>query len=247
MLPRLEPRGAVSQSMLYLTPVIAVALTLIAGVILFEALGFDPWKSLYVFFVKPVSTLYGVSELLMKATPLALIALGLAMGFRANVWNIGAEGQLTLGAICGGGIGLCFFEVEGLCILPLMVIASLIGGMIWGAIPAWLKTRFNANEILTSLMLTYVATLLLSALVYGPWKDPQGFGFPQSRMLTDSALLPVIIEGTRLHLGAPIALLVAFAAWIVMTRTVIGFEIKVVGPAPAAAASTRSASSSRAS
>lgn len=236
MLPRLEPRGAVSQSMLYLTPVIAVVLTLIAGVILFAALGFDPWKSLYVFFVKPVSSIYGVSELLLKATPLALIALGLAMGFRANVWNIGAEGQLTFGAICGGGIALWFFEVEGLWILPLMVVASLIGGMMWGAIPAWLKTRFNANEILTSLMLTYVATLFLSVLVHGAWRDPQGYNFPQSRQFSESALLPVILDGTRLHVGALITLFVIAAGWVLISRSFIGFQIKVVGQAPTAAA-----------
>jgi simple sugar transport system permease protein len=117
-----------------------------------------------------------------------------------------------------------------------MCLAGILGGMAYAAIPAFLKTRLGVNEILTSLMLTYVATLFLSMLVYGPWKDPQGFGFPQSRMFTDAALLPVIMEGTRLHLGALIAVLVAIAAWVVMTRTVIGFEIKVVGQAPAAAA-----------
>jgi simple sugar transport system permease protein len=165
-----------------------------------------------------------------------MIGVGLALGFRANVWNIGAEGQLTVGAIAGGGIALLFWGQEGLWILPLMCLAGILGGMAYAAIPAFLKTRLGVNEILTSLMLTYVAILLLSMLVYGPWKDPAGFGFPQSRLFTDSALLPMILEGTRLNLGAVAALLIAVAAWVVMTRTVIGFEIRVVGQAPAAAA-----------
>jgi simple sugar transport system permease protein len=167
---------------------------------------------------------------------LILIAVGLALGFRANVWNIGAEGQLTVGAIAGGGIGLWFWGADGSWILPLMCLAGLAGGMAYAAIPAFLKTRLDVNEILTSLMLTYVATLFLSMLVYGPWKDPEGFGFPQTRMLSPSALLPVIVEGTRLHIGVVVAFLVAVGAWVVMTRTVIGFELKVVGQAPAAAA-----------
>jgi general nucleoside transport system permease protein len=115
-------------------------------------------------------------------------------------------------------------------------VAGLLGGMAYAAIPAFLKTRLGVNEILTSLMLTYVATLFLSMMVYGPWKDPDGFGFPQSRLFTEAALLPLILEGTRLHLGVVVAVLVAIAAWVVMTRTVIGFEIRVVGQAPAAAA-----------
>ena len=203
MLPRLEPRSGVSAAMMLLTPAIAVGLTLIAGVIMFAALGFDPGRALYTFFVKPVSTLYGVSELLVKATPLAVIGIGLALGFRANVWNIGAEGQFTLGAICGGGVALAFHGVESWLVLPAMAVAGILGGLAWGAIPAFLRVRFNANEILTSLMLTYVATLLLSYLVHGPWRDPEGLNFPESRMFEDSALLPVILDETQaVHRGA---------------------------------------------
>ena len=186
MLPRLEPRSGVSVAMMLFTPVIAVGLTLIAGVILFAALGFDPGRALYTFFIKPVSSLYGVSELLIKATPLAIIAIGLALGFRANVWNIGAEGQFTLGALCGGGVALALHGIESWLVLPAMATAGVLGGMAWGAIPAFLRVRFNANEILTSLMLTYVATLFLSYLVHGPWRDPEGLelsGVPDVRGL----------------------------------------------------------------
>jgi ABC-type uncharacterized transport system permease subunit len=233
---RIEARPEVNRQLLYVTPLLAVALTVISGFFIFLFMGYDPLRSLYHFFISPLNSVYGLSELALKASPLILIGVGLAMGFRANVWNIGAEGQLTMGAIAGGGIGLWFWGQEGSWILPLMCIAGLLGGMAYAAIPAFLKTRLDVNEILTSLMLTYVATLFLSMLVYGPWKDPQGFGFPQTRMLTDSALLPVILEGTRLHIGVVVSFLVAVAAWIVMTRTVIGFELRVVGQAPAAAA-----------
>lgn len=235
MLPRLEQRGGASTAMVLATPLIAVVLTLISGVILFAALGFDPGRSLYTFFVKPVSSLYGITELAVKATPLAMIAIGLAMGFRANVWNIGAEGQFTLGAICGGGVALALHGTESFLVLPAMIIAGALGGVAWGAIPAWLRVRYNANEILTSLMLTYVAMLLLSFLVHGPWRDPEGLNFPESRMFEDVSLLPIILDETRLNIGAPIALLIVIAGWVLITRSFIGFQIKVVGQSPPAA------------
>jgi simple sugar transport system permease protein len=212
-----------------------VVLTIVTGFVLFAVMGYDPFLSLYHFFVSPLLSTYGLAELAIKATPLVLIGTGLAIGFRASVWNIGAEGQLTLGAIAGGGIALWAGELEGTWILPAMAVAGVLGGMAYAAIPAFLKTRFEVNEILTSLMLTYVATLLLSLLVYGPWKDPGGYGFPESSMFSMAATLPVIQDGTRLHLGALIALLVALAGWVVMGRTIIGFQVRVVGQAPAAA------------
>ncbi|MFQ5784139.1 MAG: ABC transporter permease [Alphaproteobacteria bacterium] len=235
MLPRLEARGATSSRMVYLTPLLAVALTLASGTVLFTVLGHDPWEALYAFFVEPVSTRYGLGELVVKATPLTLCAIGLALGFRANVWNIGAEGQITIGAISGGGLALAFYGEEPFWILPAMAVAGVLGGMAWAAIPAWLKTRFNANEILTSLMLTYVAILFLSYLVHGPWTDPEGFNFPESRMFGERALLPVLVEGTRVHLGAFVALAAVAAAWVLLGRSLIGFQIKVVGQAPQAA------------
>ena len=232
---KVEARREISRNLLYLTPLLAVGLTVLAGFFLFLAMGYEPLSGLYHFFVSPLLSLYGLSELMLKAAPLIMIGVGLAIGFRANVWNIGAEGQLTVGAVAGGGIALAFWGSEGFWVLPLMCLAGVLGGMAYASIPAFLKTRFGVNEILTSLMLTYVATLFLSTLVYGPWKDPEGFNFPQSRMFTDSALLPIIMENTRLHLGAVVALLVAVAAWVLMTFTIIGFEVRVVGQAPAAA------------
>jgi ABC-type uncharacterized transport system permease subunit len=235
MLPRLEPRGVVSAPMVYVAPVLAVALTLAAGVIMFVLLGFEPGRSLYVYFINPLTSAYGWSELAVKAVPLALIGIGLALGFRANVWNIGAEGQFTLGALAGGGVAIWFHDSESAFLLPAMFIAGVGGGMVWAAIPAWLRTRYNANEILTSLMLTYVAILLLSWLVHGPWRDPSGFNFPESRMFPDAGVLPIILDETRLNIGLIVAVLVVIGGWIIVSRSFIGFQIKVVGQAPSAA------------
>jgi general nucleoside transport system permease protein len=232
---KVEPRRESSRNLLYLSPVLAVVLTVITGFFLFLAMGHDPLAALYHFGVSPLLTVYGLSELLVKGAPLIMIGVGLSVGFRANVWNIGAEGQLTMGAVAGGGIALAFWGDEGAWILPLMCVAGTLGGMAYAAIPAFLKTRFEVNEILTSLMLTYVATLFLSTLVYGPWKDPMGFGFPQSRMFTDAEILPVVLEGTRLNLGTLIALAVAVAGWVLMSFTIVGFQVRVLGQAPAAA------------
>ncbi len=164
-----------------------------------------------------------------------LCAIGLAAGYRANVWNIGAEGQLTMGAIFGGGLALLFHDATSPLLLPAMILAGALGGMAWAAIPAFLRTRFNANEILVSLMLVYIATLTLSLLVHGPWRDPEGFNFPQSKMFEPAALLPNLLDGTRLNAGFPIALAVVGAGWVFMAKSLVGFQMRVAGLAPAAA------------
>src|SRR5215831_7059575 len=199
MLIRLEPRGRRSATWAYGSPLLALVLTLVTAAVIFALLGKDPLQSLYTFFVSPLVSATARPELLVKAAPLVLIAVGLSLGFRANVWNIGAEGQYTLGAIAGGGVALFLPESESPLLLPAMIIAGALGGTAWAAIPAFLRTRFNANEILTSLMLTYVAQQLLIYLVVGPWKDPEGYGFPQSRLFQDAATSPVIVPGTRIH------------------------------------------------
>ncbi len=232
---RLEPRRQHSQAMVYLSPVLATLMTLIVGGIIFSFMGKNPFDALYTFFILPINNSYGISELFVKATPLVIIAIGLSMGFRANVWNIGAEGQLTMGAIFGGGLALYFYDSESMFLLPAMFVLGAIGGAFWGGIPALLRTRFNANEILTSLMLTYVATLFLSFLVHGPWRNPEGFNFPESRPFPDAGLLPVIYDGTRVHLGTAFAVLVVIAGWILLSKSVIGFQLRVVGKAPQAA------------
>ncbi len=232
---KVEPRRQVSRALQYATPLLAVLCTVITAALLFAVMGYGPLRTLYQFFVAPVLSVQGLSELGLKASPLVLIGVGLAAGFRANVWNIGAEGQLTIGALAGGGVALWLADQSGLWILPLMCVAGIAGGMAWAAIPAFLKTRFNVSEILTSLMLTYVAALLLSMLILGPWKDPEGMNFPQSRMFSDSATLPLLISGTRLHVGVLVSLGVALAGWLVMSHSMLGFRIRTVGLAPAAA------------
>ncbi|MEA3292661.1 MAG: ABC transporter permease [Pseudomonadota bacterium] len=232
--PHLVQRAKPSRLMSYLAPFLALLLTLATGVVLFSLLGVDPGRALYAYFIEPISTPYGLSELVVKATPLVLIGVGLAIGFRANVWNIGAEGQLTLGAIAGGGVALWLHDVDASWVLPLMFAAGVLGGMAWAGIPAFLRTRFNTNEILTSLMLTYVALLLLSTLVHGPWRDPDGYNFPESRIFSEAATLPVLFDGTRLHIGALFALLAVAAGWVLISRTLLGYRIRVLGAAPLA-------------
>jgi simple sugar transport system permease protein len=232
---RLEPRREPSQAALYLTPLLALALTLMAGLILFTVIGKDAPKALATIFITPLTTMRGLTEILLKATPLILIATGLALGFRAGVWNIGAEGQFTLGAITSGATALAFYPAGGPWLLVLMAVAGILGGMAWAAIPALLKTRFNANEILTSLMLVYIATLLLSILVHGPLRDPQSFNFPESRLFQPGALLPALFPESRAHIGFLAALAAIAASAVVLTRHRFGFDIAVQGDAPAAA------------
>ena len=232
---RLEARAEPSRLMAWLSPVLAAVLTVLAGFVLFSLLGKDPVTAFHTFFIHPVRDLNGVAELLLKASPLMIIAVGLACGYRANVWNIGAEGQLILGAIFAGGVALYFHESESHWVLPSMLLAGVIGGMLWAAIPALLRTQFNTNEILVSLMLVYVAGLLLSWLVHEPWKDPDGFNFPQSRMFADSALYPVLIEGTRLNAGFLVSLAAVAAGYVLLNRSFVGYQMRVGGLAGAAA------------
>ena len=232
---RLERRPEASQVMSYASPLIAIVLMLIGGLLLFAFLGKNPLEGFKVFFINPISDLYGVSELFLKATPLMLIAVGLAVGFRANVWNIGAEGQLIVGGIAASAVALYFHESEGAYVLILMVIAGGIGGMLWAAIPAFLKTRFNTNEILVSLMLVYVAQLLVSWLVHGPMMDPDGFNFPQSRMFEDSALLPLLSDENRLNFAFVMAIGALLVGYIFMYRSFAGFQMQVAGYARDAA------------
>ena len=231
----LERRVEQSKLWLALSPLLAIVLTILSGIIIFSVLDKDPWLSLYTFFIQPLTTGFGFTELIVKATPLILIGAGLAIGFKANVWNIGAEGQFTMGAIAGGGTALFLSNQESLLVLPAVLVMGIIGGAVWGMIPAFLKTKYNANEILTSLMLSYVALLMLSYLVHGPWRDPGGYNFPESEIFSDSAMLPVLLQGTRLNLGTIFALLSILITYLLLSRTVLGYQFKVVGLAPLAA------------
>ena len=226
---KIEKRNDITTTLYFLTPFIAIFLTIIGGGIIFYFLGFNPIEALKFFFVTPISNLYGFSELLLKATPLCLIAIGLSFCFKSNNWNIGAEGQLTFGAIVGGGVALLFYDQEGFYILPTIIIAGALGGMFFALIPAVLKTYFNTNEILVSLMLVYVSKLLLDYLVVGPWSNPEGFNFPETRQFSNSARMPLLFEGLRIHAGIFLALLAVMLSWFVLYKTYLGFQIKVSG------------------
>ena len=232
----LEPRPQPSTALSLLSPVIAIGFTLVFGGVLLAAMGLNPLEGLRVYFLSPFTDPYSRAELLVKAIPLALMGAGLAVCFRANVWNIGAAGQYTLGAILAGWLALALPEAtSGWWLVPYLVL-GVLGGMIWAAVPALLRTRFNTNEILVSLMLTYVAALLLDWLVRGPWRDPAGFGFPQTSDFASAFIMPPILPGTRLHAGLALAVLIAAALWLMMSRTIKGFEVRVIGQAPRAGA-----------
>ena len=203
--------------------------------LLFLAFGKAPLHALYVFLVQPLDSANGFAELCVKAAPLITIGVGIALAARANVWNIGAEGQFIMGAIFGGGLALALPDLPAIVLYPAMLVAGIVGGMAYAAIVAWLRVSFNASEILTSLMLNYVAQLLLIYLVSSPWRDPSGFGFPQTAMFSATATAPILVEGTRLHLGVAFALVVAVVGWIALSRTILGFQLRVQGSAPRAA------------
>lgn len=234
MLLELERRKEPSRAMLFLSPVVAVLLTMITGAVLFSLIGYDGIGAVREIFIVPVIDIDKWQELGIKAGPLILIATGLSIGFRANVWNIGAEGQYVMGGLAGTAVALATWEMGGSWILPLMCAAGVLGGMLYAAIPAFLRTRLHVNEILSSLMLTYASVQLLYYLMRGPWRDPEGFGFPQSRLFSDSQILPEI-GATYVHWGVPLAFVIAAAVWLVLSRSVFGYEVRVVGAAPNAA------------
>ena len=231
---KLEARPQPSSAWSYGSPLLALGITVIIGIIMFLALGKDPLRGLEMFFWQPIRNGYAVGELLVKATPLLIIALGLAVCFRSNVWNIGAEGQYIIGAIFAGGVALLADKTTGGWIVVPVMLAGVLGGMVWAGITALLKDRFNANEILVSLMLVYVAVQVLSYLVGGPWKDPQGFNFPQTKTFEVATRIPRLFDGSRVSIGVVLAMLGVAGMWIFLFRTRAGFALQVGGLAPAA-------------
>jgi ABC-type uncharacterized transport system permease subunit len=234
----LEARPTPSRWMTALSPVIALAITVVVAGLLFAFLGKDPVQGLRIFLVEPFHGARGLTELGLKATPLILISLGLSLCYRSNVWNIGAEGQYLIGGITGGWLALTVTEanlaIPRWAFFVLAILAGAAGGAAWAAIVAFLKDRFHASEILVSLMLVYVANLLLSYLVFGPWKNPAGFNFPQTVNFAAVTEVPRLLRGMRLNAGFVLALVAAVAMWLFMFRTLGGYKLQVGGPAPAA-------------
>jgi simple sugar transport system permease protein len=217
-----------------LTPFIAFALTLIAGAIMFAMLGVNPAKALYAYFISPLTEVWQLHELAIKAAPLIMIAVGLSVCFRANIWNIGAEGQFTMGAIAGSLLPVLYPDLQGAYLLPLMLLMGMIGGAAYASVPALLKARFNTNEILTSLMLVYVSQLFLDWVVRGPWRDPMGYNFPQTVQFSSAARLPELLDSGRANLGFIFSIVAAVLVWLMMSRMLKGFEVRVLGSSPRA-------------
>ncbi|CAM8627011.1 COG4603 ABC-type uncharacterized transport system, permease component [Comamonadaceae bacterium] len=231
---KLEARPQPSKAWGYGSPVLALLVTVLIGIVLFMALGKDPVRGLLVFFWEPIKSGYAVGELVVKATPLLVIALGLAVCFRSNVWNIGAEGQYIIGAIAASGVALLAEKTTGGWIVVPVVLAGIAGGMVWAGLTAFLRDKFNANEILVSLMLVYVAVQVLGYLVYGPWKDPLGYNFPQTKTFEAATRIPRLFQGSRMSIGVLFALVGVAGVWIFLFRTRAGFAQQVGGLAPAA-------------
>ena len=232
---RLEARPEPSRLWSVASPLLALVLTIVIGMALFAALGKDPVRGIEVFLWEPIKSSYAIGELMVKATPLLVIALGLAVCFRSNVWNIGAEGQYVVGALVAGGVALLADKDTTRWIVLAIVLAGVAGGMAWAGITAFLRDRFNANEILVSLMLVYVAEQLLNYMVFGPWKDPQGYNFPQTKTFEAVTQIPRLMTGSRVSIGLVIALAGVGALWVFLFRTRAGFAQQVGGLAPRAA------------
>src|SRR5918993_2715064 len=232
----LTPRAEVSRAARALAPVAAFLVAfLLAGLVIW-LMGRSPIAAFQVYVSGPLSDPWAIQELVVKATPMALIAIGLAYCFRANLWNIGAEGQYVMGALLGGWLALPTHGTDaGAWVLPSMMILGIAGGALYGLIPAFLKTRFGVNEILTSLMLVYVAQLILDYLVRGPWRDPKGFNFPQSVTFDAAATLPPVVEASRVHWGAVFAAIAVLVTAVILGRTLFGYRLKLTGDAPRAA------------
>lgn len=229
MLLSLEPRTQQSRAMLVLSPLLAALLTLLSGAILFSAQGHAPLQTFHTLLIEPISDLYGLSELLLKALPILLCAFGLAVAYQARIWNIGAEGQLLMGALAGSAVAIHLIDWESRWALLWVLLAGTLAGALWGALAAWLRTHFNANEILTTIMLNYIALNLLLFFVHGPLKDPAGMNFPESATFGDASRLPLLMEDGRAHAGVYFALLALVVVWVLLQRSFVGFQIKVLG------------------
>jgi len=236
----LEKRPQPSRGWSIAAPLLAVVLTMLCGGLLFAALGKDPFVTIRTIFLDPLFSEFAWfyrPQLLIKGAPLVLIAIGLSFGFRAGIWNIGAEGQYIIGAICGAAVGLAFYPAESFLIFPLMVLAGAVGGGLWALIPGILKVRFGTNEILVSLMLVYVAEQLLASMALGALRNPDGQGFPGSRNLSQypSAANLELIDGSGMHWGVVAAIIAVIIAYVALSRHIFGFHVRLSGQSPRAA------------
>lgn len=230
----LEKRGDVSKTVLLLNPIISVALALLAGAVFMVLTGRDPVEIYTTMINGAFGSSYGLSETVVKAIPLLLSGLAVSVAFRMQLWNIGAEGQIYIGAIAATWVALFHSDGPRVFVLAMMVGAAFIAGGFWGLLPAIPRALFKVNETITTLMLNYVAILFSNYLIYGPWKDPQGYNFPLTAMFPTSATLPTLGD-TRIHYGLFFCLIAAVILYILLWHTKWGYEIRVIGESPVAA------------
>ncbi len=225
---RVEKRLTVPRWMSYAVPVVSVLVALLLGAILFAAAGVNPLQAYGTILSGAFASVDGLTGTLVKAIPLILCGLGVAIAFRTLLWNIGAEGQLFMGAFAAAGVALFLLpKAPPIILIPAMLLAGILAGALWGFIPGVLKALLGVNEIITSLMLNYVAILWVDYLIYGPWKDPQGWGFPGTAPFP-AALFPRL-PGTRVHLGLALGILAAGLLALALQRTRWGYETRVIG------------------
>jgi len=231
---RFEKRLAPSVAMSVFVPLASAVLAFLLGALFLQLTGRDPLEVYQAMFKGALGSSYGLSETIVKAIPLALCGLGIAVAFRMQLWNIGAEGQFYMGAFAASWLPLTYPSLPAYVMLPGMFGLGVIAGGAWGLVPAILRARWRVNEIITTLMLNYIASLWVSYLVYGPWKDPKGFNFPLTAQFSDAALLPTL--GTsRIHVGLIFAIILAGALWVLFNKSRWGYEINVIGSSEKAA------------
>lgn len=232
---RIEPRVAPSRLLGVGLPVLAALTALAFAAIPLALAGADVGRAYALMASGVFGSVFAVSEMLTRATPLILTGLAAAVAFRARLWNIGAEGQLYLGALAAVAVGGGAVDAPAWALLPLVMLAGAAAGAAGMAAPTLLKTRFGVDEVVTTLLLNFVILLFVQMMLEGPLKDPMGLGWPQSEPIADAAILPRLMERMRVHAGLLVGLGAALAAHVAMSRTVWGFRIRAVGENPAAA------------
>jgi len=223
-----EKRTSTSKAVLFVVPFASFLVSLLLAALLLGISKTDPLRTYAAMFRGAFGSWSNFTETLVKAIPLMLTGLGVSIAFRMRFWNIGAEGQLTLGGVAGAYVALTWAPaLPPPLVLPAVLVAGMLAGALWAGIPALLSAYMKVDETLTTLMLNYVAILFSEHLYYGPWRDPQGYGFPGTALFPDSAWLPRLAG--RAHLGLVFAFALAVFLWLVLNRTRFGFEVKIIG------------------
>lgn len=229
-----EKRESVSRTVRFLVPLVSLVFALVLGAVLLLISGANPFVAYAAMARGAFGSSRAVAETLVKAIPLMLTGLSVAVAFRMLFWNIGAEGQLAMGGLAASGVALYVADgLPGWSVLPAAILLGMLAGAVWALIPTALRAYLGVNEVITTLMMNYIAILLVSHLYHGPWRDPGGYGFPGTARFPESAWLPRIYG--RAHIGLIFAVVAAAGLWFVLQRTKWGFELRITGENPKAA------------